>query len=657
MSPAFEYLLKVSVSLAVVSMLYWFVLSRFTFYTWNRWYLLFASQACLLVPLIDINPALPQTGRLSAVRQLPSMQELYAGPEVSSRSRQVVETGFDPETGIWMVLGAGMAVMLVRFAFQWYSLMRIRRAAALVSDDDVQIYHVAKDIVPFSFGKAIFYNPDAHTETELKDIILHEYIHVRERHTADVIWGELLCMLNWYNPFAWLIRWSIRQNLEYIADRAVLGKDADRQNYQYLLLKVAGYSGFRIGNAFSVSSLKRRIIMMNKRRTPRILLISFLLVVPVALVLLLIFRKQDRAETGLHTLWEEIRKEQNEMLNKNPQDLIISGLILDARTGQPIPAVQLEIAYKQKPFKTIRSDVNGFYFLAIPPIPDDKTPETGRYFNVFPESFTISNVSATHREFSYGESRLNDLEGHPEFKIIFLPRTDEYNAPVQFYGINKKNFVADWKTSSAQKQLYDALRTASGPFLKEQQLIVSFKDRYPRPSNVITKYRNGYFDRKRNLMGYEGALDFYLDGKKVDYTKVNDAFAGSPYMLKETQEYRNMTESGTYDKKFYLTFDLYKPAPPQVLMAGNIEVLDPQRFDTDILKEQAYLLDGFRQTYGVGSNLMPAKQEIVKVMRFKGRLARYYDRKLDEIWWIETRPAAEVFERPDFAFSSNQENN
>jgi beta-lactamase regulating signal transducer with metallopeptidase domain len=649
MSPAFEYLLKVSVSLAIVSLLYRFVLSRFTFYNWNRWYLLFASKACLLVPLIDINPSLPETGRLAAVREVPTLQEFYNAPAVTNHSQVAAEAGFDFEMWLWIALAAGAAVMLVRLVLQWYSLVRIRRNASLVSEDDVKIYHVEKDIVPFSFGDAIFYNPASHSESDLNDIILHEYIHVRERHTLDVLWGEILCIFNWYNPFAWLIRWSIRQNLEYIADRAVLANDVDRRNYQYLLLKVAGFSEFQIGNPFSVSSLKRRIMMMNKRKTPRVLLISFLLILPVALTLLMIFRKRDVDRDVFNKLAADLTQHQEELLNQDERDLVISGLILDARTGEPIHNFPLQIAYREKPLKTIRTDSKGFYFLRVPARKDEKSPGTGRYFDGYPESYTVENVSDTHKGFIFGESRSLDIDGIGQFKIIYTPAIDEYNAPTSFFGVPKKDVVYDEDKASDQNVIYDQLLTASKTFRKEQALIVSFRDQYPRPANIITKHGNGYFDRKREMLGYEGEIQFYLDGKKADYTDVNKAFAGSPYMLKQTQEYRVFENRNRYSKIFYLTFDLHKPAPPHELLAGNVEIINPRTFNPEKLKEKAYLLDGFRQVFGVGSNMLPEKEEIIKVLRFKGSLARYYDRTRDEIWWVETRPAAEVFERPDFA--------
>jgi hypothetical protein len=97
-------------------------------------------------------------------------------------------------------------------------------------------------------------------------------------------------MLNWYNPFSWLMRWSIRQNLEFIADQQVLENGVDRKVYQYHLLTVLGEPRYRLANNFNFSSLKKRIIMMNKIRSARLHLLKFLFVLPLAGVLLVAFR-------------------------------------------------------------------------------------------------------------------------------------------------------------------------------------------------------------------------------------------------------------------------------------------------------------------------------------------------------------------------------
>jgi hypothetical protein len=176
---------------------------------------------------------------------------------------------------------------------QWHSLRRIRRTAVPLYHPEANVYHVNENVVPFSFGNAIYVNTSLHTEQELQDIILHEFVHVRQKHSFDIILSEVLCILNWYNPFAWLIRHAIRQNLEFIADQSVLNNGLDKKTYQYHLLKVIGSSQYSIANKFNFSSLKKRIAMMNRLKSARVHLVKFIFVLPILAVMLLAFRNNE----------------------------------------------------------------------------------------------------------------------------------------------------------------------------------------------------------------------------------------------------------------------------------------------------------------------------------------------------------------------------
>lgn len=121
-------------------------------------------------------------------------------------------------------------------------------------------------------------------------------MHVKQKHTADLLVGELLCIMNWYNPCAWLIKRAIRQNLEFITDHSVLQTGLDAKQYQYLLLQVTGLPQYSISNSFNISSLKKRIVMMNKLKSARAHLLKFIFALPLLAVLLLAFRSQQQAD-------------------------------------------------------------------------------------------------------------------------------------------------------------------------------------------------------------------------------------------------------------------------------------------------------------------------------------------------------------------------
>lgn len=277
------YLLKLSVSLAVVFLFYQFVLRKLTFYNWNRWYLLGYTLLSFIIPFIDITPALQQNelNNTSMIQWVPVLYKQSSGG-----------TAFSFWNILSLVVIAGMLVMLTRLLLQLSSFRRMKKKARLISGDALNLYQVDESIIPFSFGNAVFFNINLHTTEELEKIIRHEFVHVKQRHSIDILFSEMLCLFNWYNPFAWMIRNAIRQNLEFVADNQVLENGINKKQYQYLLLKVIGNNQFSIAQKFNFSSLKKRIAMMNKNKSAKMHLLRFLFLLPVLAVILVSFRKE-----------------------------------------------------------------------------------------------------------------------------------------------------------------------------------------------------------------------------------------------------------------------------------------------------------------------------------------------------------------------------
>lgn len=295
MPPLIIYLLKLSISLGVVFLFYHFVLRRLTFYTWNRWYLIGYSLLCFFLPFIDISLVLEG----SEIKNSPVVSWVPVIGERIALSKDEQSFGWNSWNYTLLVLLSGVVMMLIRLGIQLISIYRMRKRSCMISQDGIRIYQVDAPIIPFSFGDSIFINQQQHSQEELEEIIRHEFVHVKQKHSVDIIWGELLCLLNWYNPFAWFLKKSIRQNLEFIADRHVLEQGMDRKQYQYLLLKVIGNNHFSIANQFNFSSLKKRIAMMNKLRSAKFHLVKFMFVLPLVSVMLLAFRNEwKKQETG-----------------------------------------------------------------------------------------------------------------------------------------------------------------------------------------------------------------------------------------------------------------------------------------------------------------------------------------------------------------------
>jgi BlaR1 peptidase M56/TonB-dependent Receptor Plug Domain len=339
------FLIKLSVSLAVVWCFYQAVLRRLTFYKLNRCYLLGYTLISFIIPFINIGPMLPDgpEGEPIVIQFIPAIGGVSQG--------SVIPVSHSAGSSGWVVLlwalTAGALLLLARVVVRWVSLIRLRRKATLIGGFGFKIYQVDGPVTPFSFGNAIFINQHLYTEQEWADIILHEYVHIREKHTIDILLIEMVCILNWYNPFAWLIRYSVRQNLEFIADQQVLEKGVDRKGYQYHLLKVMGEPRYRLANNFNFSSLKKRIVMMNKMRSARLHLVKLLFLLPLVAVLLLAFR--DRA---------------GKLLQGHSGDVYVNaaGIVINSPDRKPLEGVLVRDRVTGLQATT---DVNGYYKIKI----------------------------------------------------------------------------------------------------------------------------------------------------------------------------------------------------------------------------------------------------------------------------------------------------
>lgn len=291
-----EYLLKFSISIAVMYLFYRAVLRPLTFYKWNRFYLLGYGLLCFVIPFINITPWVQQRSLLNAQLN----QTLPAIDYSSLLQLQTVQQNwwqqFSISDMVCVLVITGSLVMLVRMLLQFASLQKIQaKGRRLNTGEAIHFFETAASVSPFSFGNNIYFNPQLHSTAELERMLQHEIVHVKQRHTADLMVAEIVCIINWFNPFAWLLRHALRQNLEFLADNEVLQNGVDKKQYQYLLVKVAGNNQFSIAHHFNFSSLKKRIAMMNKIKTTRMHLTKFLFVLPVLLLVLLAFRQHQQA--------------------------------------------------------------------------------------------------------------------------------------------------------------------------------------------------------------------------------------------------------------------------------------------------------------------------------------------------------------------------
>jgi hypothetical protein len=144
-----------------------------------------------------------------------------------------------------------------------------------------------KDVHPFSFFSKIVVSEKILSHPDLEIIVSHENIHVREKHTLDILFTEIMFLLQWFNPFAWLLKDAVKNNLEYLTDHEI-AKHYNPQTYQLAMVTLADKQGIApFLTALNGSQLKNRIVMMKKKTENKYAFVKQLVVLPLLAVLVM----------------------------------------------------------------------------------------------------------------------------------------------------------------------------------------------------------------------------------------------------------------------------------------------------------------------------------------------------------------------------------
>lgn len=277
----FIILFKINLILVLFAATYHLVLRRLTFYTLNRIFLLTGILFSTVYPFINLTEFF--NGFKSAPAFLPQLNQ-----RVSQFAQQ------DSISVSWQVLTlifyAGVLFMASRLVIQFISLHQVHKNSEPGWVEHFRVRILNDKLSPFSFWQTIYINPLLHKKEDLKNIIEHEHIHVKEWHTLDIVLAEISLVFYWFNPGVWLMKKAVKENIEFITDAKILKRGIDKKAYQYSLLGVGALQpSVAIVNHFNLSDLKKRIKMMNAKRSSKLNLTRYAFALPVLLIATLAF--------------------------------------------------------------------------------------------------------------------------------------------------------------------------------------------------------------------------------------------------------------------------------------------------------------------------------------------------------------------------------
>ena len=366
-APELIYMLKVNIGIALFYAFYKLFCCRDTFFQWRRIALLSFLALSFLYPLMDMQAWVKEQ---PAINELADYYTLMMLTETNTSTATVVTTPVAiPTPGlldiIKFIYWIGILLLSARFMIQLSSIFHLVLKSKSINVDQISIRSLSEPANPFSFWQWIFvYLPEL-KEDEKQEILTHEQTHVRQWHSIDVIISEIVNIICWMNPFAWLMKTEIRLNLEYLADHKVMESGTNKKAYQYHLLGLANQNRQTgLYNNFNLSHLKNRIKMMNKKRTRTTGHIKYALFAPLTAALLLVSNIETVARTAERLIYstEEStpRPEREEVASfvNTVQGLVTFTITVTNSEGKPQPNVTLQIKPSDE-VKTFKTNAEG----------------------------------------------------------------------------------------------------------------------------------------------------------------------------------------------------------------------------------------------------------------------------------------------------------
>ena len=276
------YIIKTALVLAMLYVCIMPLLEKETFHRLNRIIILGCLILSFAVPLIHITSGTNPT--VAMVRQAVQLPEIMID---GNGSKQPTWNLADIIICIYTI---GVVAIFFITVVQTASLIqRLRKCEHIADNSGNTIVLTDYAISPFCFFHYIVMSRDDYANNR-GFILTHEQEHIRLRHYIDLVVLQVATIIQWFNPFMWLIGKNLKTIHEFEVDEAVLNKGIDATQYQqFLVIKAVGNRLQPFANNLNKESLKRRIIMMNQKKSNRWMMLKALFVIPVATLAVSVF--------------------------------------------------------------------------------------------------------------------------------------------------------------------------------------------------------------------------------------------------------------------------------------------------------------------------------------------------------------------------------
>lgn len=268
-------------------------LKKETFFQWNRAYLLATFVLSILLPWIKIEAlktTMPQELETTTVF-LTQLDGVVLGPD----SPEVNFLASVPWPYLVMAIGAILAAFW--FVFKLFQLGRLKSKSKVEHYPDYTKVIMPQSTSAFSFFRSIFMGAQIKKDKEA-NILAHEMVHVKQKHTLDLLFFELARIVFWFNPLVYIYQNRIAELHEFIADEKAV-KQNKQAHFEMLLSEAFHTQNISFVNQFFTKSLiKKRIVMLQKKKSKAVWRLKYVLLLPLVLAMLFYTSCEISKESG-----------------------------------------------------------------------------------------------------------------------------------------------------------------------------------------------------------------------------------------------------------------------------------------------------------------------------------------------------------------------
>ena len=298
---------------AIFLLVYDLLLRKETFFNYNRAYLLSTSIISLVLPFIRF-PKLREVTTKDLVIQLP---EVFIGePLITQQDIVVVEqSGIILEQlsiPLWQIIAiVGIGIATLIFISKILKIFWLKFKNPKQWEGNILVVELSNSTAAFSFFRIIFLGEQIST-SQKNAIYKHEMVHVKQWHSLDLLFFEILRIVLWFNPLVYIYQIRIKELHEFIADAKAVKQNGKKAYYQSLLNQIFNVNSISFTNTFYKKSLiKKRIAMLQKSKSSQIRTLKYALLLPLIFGMVIYTSTEVMAQqSSSKTL--NVQQEQNE---------------------------------------------------------------------------------------------------------------------------------------------------------------------------------------------------------------------------------------------------------------------------------------------------------------------------------------------------------